>query len=245
MSFKPLFILLSLLLLSLPLQAQLFPQDYLESFRSASAKNLNTQTYSQLGDYTGSPFIYDDFQQAVIFTKAGEEKRVPFFNLDAYSNRYVISEGNGVDKNNFLWLNSDQIEKVTVEIDGGITLQTLYLETSLKSKNESAIVELLYGEGDIKFVRKYEKEYSKQSNFNTGYTSSNDAKARFKSGDEVYFVRRTFEPISLKNSKAFAKLYGKKDKEVRKFMKKQKLDYDNPEHLPIILASYPVAEMDL
>lgn len=243
MQLKYTLIVVLLFFTSLSLKAQIALQNYansLESFRTESASNMNLRTYSQLGDYTGSPFAFENFEQAIIYTKAGDNKGVKYFNFDAYSNRFVISEGNGVTQNDFLWLNNAQIDKVIVELDGGAKLKILTLEPSVRFKNEASIIELLYGEEGIRFVRKYDKKYNPPRESNSGYTSSNASKARFRSNEEVYFIEVTKDPVYLKNDKAFAKLFGDQEKDVRKFMKKEKLDFDNPQHLPIIMANFPL-----
>jgi hypothetical protein len=236
--FSAIFSLLLLITVS-RVHAQLDVQSYANSVQAflteASSKSGNT-TYSNLGDYTGSPFLFKNFKRAVVYTSIGQKKGVEFFNFDIYSNRYVISEEDGVTAQKFIWLDEKQVDKVAVQDEDRVRF--FVVEPIFKDGSKSGIVELLYSNGkDIRIVREHTAVYSKASQTNTGYGTSG-SKARFRDNDKTFALLGTNEPMQLKKDKDLVKIFGDKSKDALKWMKQNKLDWDNPSDLERLFAEF-------
>lgn len=220
--------------------AQLDVQQYANSVQAflteASNKTGNT-TYSSLGDYTGSPFLFDNFKRAVVYTSIGQKKGVEFFNFDIYSNRYVISEENGVTAQKFIWLDDKQIDKIAVQDDDRVRF--FVVEPIFKNADNSGIVEQLYTNGTTRIVKEHVAIYSKANQTDTGYASSG-SRARFRSKDRIFALVGTNEPLQLKKDKDLVKLFGDNEKEALKWLKKNKLDWENPTDLERLFTEFPL-----
>jgi|GEM_PF-2218949 hypothetical protein len=221
--------------------AQLDVQNFansIQSFLTDDASKNGKTTYSSLGDYTGSPFLFKDFKRAVVYTAVGQKKGVEFFNFDTYSNRYVLSEENGISAQNFIWLDDKQVEKIAVQDDDQI--RVFVVETIFKSSGNSGIVEQLYSNGDdIRIVIQHEAVYNKPNQTNTGYATSG-SKARFRAKDKTYALIGTNEPLQLKKDKDLVTLFGDKEKAAMKWIKKNKIDWEKPSDLNKLFAEFSV-----
>lgn len=246
------FFLFASLLLFETLQAQVIrnqSQPTQASFLSFQAQqqrfgqrnsSLNARnTYEAIGEFDGSPYVFAEAVPATIVAKDGERFRVRFFSVDVYTNEYVVSEEKVLSMDTYIWLQKSELDRVEVEVKSDeSTYLRIFKEINAGiGEDKLGICEILYQneERGIQIIKKYEATYIRGRK---GTNVIADVPPKFRSTSEVYSLTKSNGLQHLKKAKDFHKLFDSNEKEVKSFMKRERLAFDESIDIAKVFAQF-------
>lgn len=199
---------------------------------------LYYKTYNALGEFNGTPYVLDSLSSARVVNIQGDVFEVRYFNVDAYSDQFVVSKTNNLADEDYIWLNKNDIDYVIVaDISGEGKVNRYYKNIELINE-PLGICEVLFNDEEIG-VQVYRKPIRRFVDARKGTNIVADKPARFGKSEEIYVYKVKEGLKKVKNEKAFLKLFGENEKKVKSLIKEMKLDYRNPLHLNNIFAAFP------
>lgn len=199
---------------------------------------LYYKTYNALGDFDGTPYVLDSLSSARVVDIQGDVFEVRYFNIDAYSDQFVVSKTNNIADEDYIWLNKKDIDYVVVaDISGEAKVNRYY--KNIEFIDESlGICEVLFNGEEIG-IQVYRKPIRRFVDARKGTNIVADKPARFGKSEDIYIYKEKEGLKKIKNQKAFIKLFGDNQKKVKSLIKEMKLDYRNPLHLDNIFTAFP------
>lgn len=209
---------------------------------NSKESNLYYKNYASLGEYNGTPYVLDSLSAARVVDLKGDVFEVRYFNIDAYSDEFIVSKTNNFTDEDYIWLNKKNIDYVVVADISGEGKVNRYFKNIELIDESLGICEVLINdeENGIQVYRKHNRRFT---DVRKGTNIIADKPARFGSYEEIYVYKVKEGLKRIKNEKAFLKLFGDDAKKVKKLMKELNLDYDKSEDLETIFRAFPEIEL--
>ena len=224
---------------SRPVQPEIAIWEMLGNQSAKQVENrLYYKSYGVLGDYSGTPYVLDSLSTARVVDSKGDIYEVRYFNVDAYSDEFIVSKTNNLADEDYIWLNKKEIDFVIVANTSGNDKSKRYFKNIEFIDEPLGICEVLFNNEEIG-IQVYRKHNRKFTDAIQGTNIIADRPPRFGKSEYIYVFKVKEGLVRVKNEKAFVKLFGENKKKVKKLIKEMKLDYRNPDHLINIFLAFP------
>lgn len=224
---------------SRPVQPEVyFWENYANRGPQAASDKLYYKTYAVLGDFDGTPYVLDSLSSARVVDLKGDVFEVRYFNVDAYSDEFIVSKTNDVKDEDYIWLNKKEIDYIIVADISGDAKVNRYFKNIDFIDESLGICEVLFNDEEIG-IQVYRKHTRRFTDARKGTNIVADKPARFGKSEDIYVYKKMQGLKKVKNEKAFLKLFGDDQKRVKGLIKEMNLDYRNPDHLTNIFKAFP------
>lgn len=213
-------------------------------FAISDSKNKEIDSYSKLGSYDGSPYIFESNYPVHIVDIYGERFNSQYFNIDAYMDQFILSKKPSMEEEEYIWLQKEEIRYVIVVDLSNMSIPKERYFKYVKSKVDEepiGICEVIYNDSKsgIQVISKNDVTLVRARPATNGISA--DVPAKFRKNRNYYILDEATGLIAIKKEKDFHNLFGDDKKNVKRLMKEGNLDYRNPKHLEEIFKLFSIA----